>query len=108
MTKLDAKFVESARDKDFEFEHGINVVWFRKTDVVTGEDPSKVVGELEVTLDDQVVGYITKYTDEEQGVARPADFGSAPPETFHTLEGALEYLMPGAADGLAEKPQLAS
>ena len=108
MTMLDEKFVAGAREKPFEFEHGSNVVWFRATDAEAGEGDSKVVAELAVTLDDDVVGYITRYAGEEQGVVRVDDFGTATPETFRTLEGSLEYLLPGVADGLAEKPDIFS
>jgi hypothetical protein len=108
MTMLDAKFVAGAREKPFEFEHGTNILWFQNTEASAGEDPTKVVAELEVTLDDQVVGYITQHSDEEHGVIRAADFGTAVPERFRTLEGALEFLLPGVADGLAEKPALVS
>ena len=108
MTMLDAKFVDTAREKPFEFEHGTNVVWFTATDAVAGDDISKVVAELAVTHEDELVGYITRYTGEEQGVVRAADFGMAVPQTFRTLEGALEYLLPGVADGLVEKPDLFS
>ena len=105
---LDEKFVEGAREKPFEFEHGTNKVVFTASDETAGKDDDKVVALLAVTLEGDLVGYITRYTGEEQGVVRATDFGTATPETFRTLEGALEYLLPGVADGLAEKPDLFS
>jgi hypothetical protein len=106
MTMLDAKFVENARKEPIEFEHGINVVWFRASDAIAGENGSDSIAVLEVTMDDDVVGYITKTGDDTYGSVPVGEFGGTQPITFRTLEGALEQMLPGVADGLSEKPEL--
>jgi hypothetical protein len=106
MTMLDEKFVQNARKEPIEFEHGINVVWFRASNAIAGEGESQATAELEVTLDDGVVGYITANADGTFASVPAAEFGTATPVTFRTLEGALEHMLPGVADGLSEKPEL--
>jgi hypothetical protein len=48
-----------------------------------------------------VIGYITAYSDDEHGVISTEQLGEIAPPTFRTVEGALEQLLPGVADGLA-------
>jgi hypothetical protein len=92
--------VSNARASRFEFEHGINVVWFSASDATAGKDSAKVTADLEVSMNDEVVGFITKHIDGSHGAVPAAQFGTTPPVSFRTLEGALEHLLPGAADGL--------
>jgi hypothetical protein len=106
MTMLDAPFIENARKSPVEFEHGIHVVYFSKSDETAGEGMFASSAVLKVTMDEQVVGYITSNVNGANGAVSAAGFGTAAPVPFHTLEGALEQMLPGVADGLAEKPEL--
>jgi hypothetical protein len=97
MTALNQAFVDQAQREPTEVDHGDHVVRFAA---------SQMDGALlDVTVADVLVGYITPFNDEEYGAAPLADFGVQKPRTFRTIEGALEQLIPGAADGF-ETPVL--
>jgi hypothetical protein len=101
MTRLDHKFIEDARKKPIEVIHGDRTVRFEATTARDESEPNAPKVELAVVMDDRVIGYITPFTEDEHGVVSSAQLGEAVPPTFHTVEGALEQLLPGVADGLA-------
>jgi hypothetical protein len=101
MTALDTKFVTQAATAPVEVEHGSRTARFAATTAATGEGAAQINAELEVFLDGELVGYITPFADNERGAVPVDQFGESLPTTFHTIEGALEHLAPGAADGLA-------
>ena len=105
MTNLDDKFVEKARQAPTRLEHGTTVVLFRGSDVIALVGSAGVIAELEVILDGETAGYITKQLDGTHGSVRSGDFGITRAETYRTLEGALEFMLPGAADRVTEKPE---
>jgi len=106
VSALDDDFVESARKKPFEYEHGTNVVVFTPVDLTAQFDKHPSHAELKVTMDDRVIGYITSFRSDEKGVVSAERWGTDDPEHFHTVEGALEFLLPGVADHLGDKPEL--
>jgi uncharacterized protein YgfB (UPF0149 family) len=99
MTKLDRKFVDDAKKSPIEFQHGNHVVIFEASDAGDGTD-------LAVTMGGTVIGYVTGGSDDNHGVVAVNDLDNPAPARFHTLEGALEQLLPGVADGFAEPPVL--
>ena len=101
MTRLDSRFIEDARKRPIEFDHGSHVVRFEATTARDEAEPGAPSAELVVVMGDAVIGYITPYTDDEHGVISADQLGEIVPPTFRTVEGALEQLLPGVADGLA-------
>jgi hypothetical protein len=104
VTSLDAKFIDLARDTSTKLEHGDHVVRFEGLHATPEAHSAEIDAELAVFVDDILVGYITPFADDEHGALPLADVrddGFTTPKTFHTVEGALEQLIPGAADGLA-------
>src|ERR1700761_2616394 len=101
MTRLDNRFIEDARKRPQKFDHGDHVVFFKATKARDTAEPGAPRAELAVVMDDTVIGYITPYTDDEHGVIAADELGKSGPPTFRTVEGALEQLLPGVADGLA-------
>jgi hypothetical protein len=101
MTRLDSRFIEDARKKPIDFDHGDHVVRFEATDARDASEPGDPTAELAVFMNDSVIGYITSFTDDEHGVISAEQLGEIVPPTFRTVEGALEQLLPGVADGLA-------
>jgi hypothetical protein len=105
MTLLDKKFIDQAQKSAIEVEHGSHVVRFEAADTNTELTPLGPAAELSVAVDGNLVGFITSYSDDEHGVVPVGEADGAAPKTFRTVEGALEQLLPGAADGL-ETPAL--
>ena len=101
MTRLDNKFIEDARKKPIELEHGEHTVRFEATASRDEAEPNSPSADLVVMMGDNVVGYITPYKNDEHGAITAEQFGEIVPPTFRTVEGALEQLLPGVADGLA-------
>jgi hypothetical protein len=101
MTRLDNRFVEDAQKRGFEFDHGDHIVRFEATSARDDAEPGAPRAELVVLIGDAVIGYITAFKDDEHGVISAEQFGEIVPPTFRTVEGALEQLLPGVADGLA-------
>jgi len=101
MTRLDSKFVEDARKSPIEFDHGDHKVRFEATSATDESEPGAPRADLAITMGGQLIGYITPFTDDEHGVISADQLGEVVPPTFHTVEGALEQLLPGVADGLA-------
>ena len=101
MTRLDSRFVEDAQKKPIEFDHGDHVVRFEASKAHDDAEPGSPRVELAVVMGDTTIGYITPFTDEEHGVISADQLGEIVPPTFRTVEGALEQLLPGVADGLA-------
>jgi hypothetical protein len=101
MTRLDTKFIADAQKKPIELQHGDHTVRFEATTARDTAEPNAPRAELVVMMGDTVIGYITPFSDEEHGVITPDQLGEIPPPTFRTVEGALEQLLPGVADGLA-------
>lgn len=101
MTRLDSRFIEDASKHPLTFEHGEHKVVFEATAARDESEPNAPTVELKVLMGDTVIGYITPFTDDEHGVVSADQLGEVVPPTFHTVEGALEQLLPGVADGLA-------
>jgi hypothetical protein len=101
MTRLDNRFIEDARKHPIRFDHGDHVVLFKVTKARDDAEPNAPRAELAVVMGKTVIGYITPYTDDEHGVVSADQLGEIVPPTFRTVEGALEQLLPGVADGLA-------
>jgi len=101
MTRLDSKFVEDAKKKPIEVDHGDHTVRFEATTARDASEPNSPTTELVVMIGDRIVGYITPFKDDEHGAISAEQFGEIVPPTFRTVEGALEQLLPGVADGLA-------
>jgi hypothetical protein len=101
MTRLDSRFIEDAQKKPIEFDHGDHVVRFEASPARDDAEPGAPRVELAVRMGDATIGYITPYTEDEHGVIAAEQLGEIVPPTFRTVEGALEQLLPGVADGLA-------
>jgi hypothetical protein len=101
MTRLDGKFVAGAQKSPIDYDHGDHKVRFQGTTARDDSEPGDPPAELEVTMDGRTIGYITRFTDEEHGAISVEQLGEIVPPTFRTVEGALEQLLPGVADGLA-------
>lgn len=101
MTLLDKKFIDQAQKSAIEIDHGSHVARFEAVDPDSELTPLGPAPELSVVVDGILVGFITSYTDDEHGVVPAGEADGAAPKTFRTVEGALEQLLPGAADGLA-------
>lgn len=101
MTRLDSKFVAGAQKSPVDYDHGDHKVRFQGTEARDAAEPGDPRAELEVTMGGRTIGYITHYTDEEHGAIAAEQLGEIVPPTFRTVEGALEQLLPGVADGLA-------
>jgi hypothetical protein len=101
MTRLDSKFVAGAKKSPIDYDHGDHTVRFQRTTARDQSEPNAPRAELEVTMEGHTIGYITHYTDEEHGAISAEQLGEVVPPTFRTVEGALEQLLPGVADGLA-------
>jgi hypothetical protein len=101
MTRLDGKFVAGAQKAPVEYDHGDHKVRFQRTTARDESETGDPQAELEVTMGGHTIGYITHYTDEEHGAISAEQLGEIVPPTFRTVEGALEQLLPGVADGLA-------
>src|ERR1700744_5382644 len=101
MTRLDRRFIEDAQKRPPEFDHGSHVVRFEATGARDDAEPGSPRVELVVLMGEQVIGYITPFSDDEHGVVSADQLGEIVPPTFRTVEGALEQLLPGVADGLA-------
>jgi hypothetical protein len=105
VTLLDKKFIDQAQKSAIEIDHGSHVARFEAADPDTQTTTLGPAAELSVVVDGILVGFITSYTDDEHGVVAVGEPDGAVPRTFRTVEGALEQLLPGAADGL-ETPAL--
>jgi hypothetical protein len=101
MTRLDNKFIEGARKRPIELDHGDHTVRFEATSERDESEPGTPSADLVVLMGDNIIGYITPFKDDEHGAISAAQFGEIVPPTFRTVEGALEQLLPGVADGLA-------
>jgi hypothetical protein len=101
MTRLDSKFVESAQKSPTDYDHGDHTVRFQATTARDDSEPGDPKADLEVTMGGRTIGYITPFKDDERGVISAEQLGEIVPPTFRTVEGALEQLLPGVADGLA-------
>lgn len=101
MTRLDSRFIEDAQKKPQRFSHGNHEVRFAASKARDKAEPGSPRVELVVTMHGRVIGYITPFSDDEHGVVSAEQFGEIVPPTFRTVEGALEQLLPGVADGLA-------
>ncbi|HEY2645034.1 MAG TPA: hypothetical protein VGI56_14875 [Galbitalea sp.] len=101
MTLLDKKFIDQAQKSAIEVDHGSHVVRFEAADPGAEVPPVGPAAELSVVVDGVLIGFITSYTDDEHGVVPVGEADGAAPKTFRTVEGALEQLLPGVADGLA-------
>jgi hypothetical protein len=100
MSHLDDAFVAAARKSPVKIDHGDHKAVFEQTDATAGHAESTITAELAVYIDGTLVGYVTPYSSDQRGVVPADQFGTAEPVSFHTVEGALEQLVPGAADGL--------
>jgi hypothetical protein len=101
MTRLDSRFIEDAQKHPIDFDHGDHTVRFEASPARDDSEPNSPRLELAVLMHDHVIGYITAFTDDEHGVISVEQLGEVVPPTFRTIEGALEQLLPGVADGLA-------
>ena len=101
MTRLDNKFVAQAQKSPVDYEHGDHTVTFQATSARDDAEPGDPRADLEVTMAGHTIGYITHYRDDERGAISAEQLGEIVPPTFRTVEGALEQLLPGVADGLA-------
>jgi hypothetical protein len=101
MTRLDTKFVQDAQNSPVDYDHGDHRVTFQATTARDDAEPGDPRADLEVILEGHTIGYITPYSDDERGVISAEQLGEIVPPTFRTVEGALEQLLPGVADGLA-------
>jgi hypothetical protein len=101
VTLLDKKFIDQAQRSSIEIDHGSHVARFEAPEPGAEVTTLGPAAELSVSVDGILVGFITSYTDDEHGVVSINDTDGAVPRTFRTVEGALEQLLPGAADGLA-------
>jgi hypothetical protein len=102
MTRLNSKFVKAAQDSPIEYDHGEHRVRFEATAAQDDSEPGAPRADLAVTMDGHTIGYITHFKDDEHGAISAEQIGEIVPPTFHTVEGALEQLLPGVADGLAK------
>lgn len=101
MTRLNSKFVAKAQVSPVDYDHGDHTVRFQATEAKDDAEPGDPRADLEVTMDGHTIGYITPFTDDEHGAISAEQLGEIVPPTFRTVEGALEQLLPGVADGLA-------
>lgn len=101
MTRLDSRFIQDAQKRPLDFDHGEHTVRFEASPARDESEPNAPRVELAVSMGGTVIGYITPFTDDEHGVVSVEQLGEIVPPTFRTVEGALEQLLPGVADGLA-------
>jgi hypothetical protein len=101
VTLLDKKFIDQAQKSSIEVDHGSHVARFQAASAGDEVTPLGPPAELSVIVDGILVGFITSYTDDEHGVVAVGEPDGTAPRTFRTVEGALEQLLPGVADGLA-------
>jgi hypothetical protein len=104
LTALTRKFVDQAIESGAEFDHGDHIARFQAANTALA-DGAPLDAELVVLVDGAIVGYVTSVDDEEWSILPVARTDTRESSNFRTIEGALEYLTPGVADGL-ETPAL--
>lgn len=90
---MDSAFVRSAQANGFTVKYGDRHVVLQATRArVSG--PLGYQAELEIVVDEEVVGYITPYGENEHGAVQARMFGIGAPALFRTLDDAVREIIP--------------